>query len=81
MNATATIENNFKYHTPTGDQPVKYERLRSKAKELALLIDEIVPPSREKATALTKCEEAVMWANAGVARNPEPIDQMMDCTR
>ena len=34
----ADIENNFKYHAPTADQPIKYERLRAKAKELAYLI-------------------------------------------
>ncbi|WP_423802993.1 DUF7681 family protein [Paenibacillus pseudetheri] len=33
------------------------------------MIDEKVPNSREKASALTKVEEAVFWANAGVARN------------
>lgn len=63
------IENNFKYHAPKEGQPEIYTQLREKAKELAYLIDEMVPNSREKALAMTKLEEAVMWANAGVARN------------
>lgn len=63
------IENNFKYHSPKEGQPEKYEAIREKAKELAYLIDEQCPNSREKALAMTKLEEAVMWANSSVARN------------
>ena len=63
------VENNFKYHAPKEGQPAKYEAIRNKAKELAVLIDEEVPNSREKALAMTNLEQAVMWANAGVARN------------
>jgi hypothetical protein len=63
------IENNFKYHSPKPGQPEKYTDIREKAKELAYLIDEECPNSREKSVAMTKLEEAVMWANASVARN------------
>lgn len=63
------IENNFKYHAPKEGQPEKYTAIREKAKELAYLIEQEVPNSREKSLAMTKLEEAVMWANAGVARN------------
>jgi len=62
------IENNFTYHAPTGDQATKYERIRSMGKADAYLIDDMVPDGREKSLALTKLEEAVMWANAGIAR-------------
>ena len=63
------IENNFTYHAPQLGQPEKYEAIREKAKELAYLIDELVPDSREKSLAMTKLEECSMWANAGIARN------------
>ncbi|KJD44239.1 hypothetical protein [Paenibacillus terrae] len=63
------IENNFMYHPPKDGQPEKYEAIREKAKELAYLIEEEVPNSREKSLALTNLEQAVFWANAGVARN------------
>lgn len=63
------IENNFMYHAPKEGQAEKYEQLRSKAKELAYLIDELCPNSREKSLATTKLEESVMWANASIARN------------
>ncbi|MEK5422046.1 hypothetical protein MKZ08_08430 [Viridibacillus sp. FSL R5-0477] len=66
---TSKIENNFKYHSPKEGQPKKYEDIREKAKELAYLIDELCPNSREKSVAMTELETAVMWANASIARN------------
>ena len=64
------IENRFTYHPPTGPVQVKkFEDLRAKAKELAILIFELCPDSRERAVALTKLEESNMWANAAIARN------------
>jgi len=64
------IENNFMYHAPTGGQMEKYANLRAKAKELAFMIDE-VPSGRERSLAMTNLEQAVFWANAAIARNPE----------
>ena len=63
------IENNFKYHKPKGDQPGKNEAIRAQAKELAIMIREVCPDSREKSIAMTKLEECAMWANASIARN------------
>ena len=62
------IENNFRYHAPKDGQPEKYTALREKAKELAYLVDELCPPSREKSLAMTHLEQSVMWANASIAR-------------
>lgn len=63
------IENNFIYHAPKADQPQRYTDIRNKAREFALLIDELCPDSREKSLAMTKLEECMMWANASIARN------------
>lgn len=63
------IENNFMYHAPKEGQPEKYEAIREKAKELAYLIDDLCPHSREKSVAMTELETAIMWANASIARN------------
>jgi hypothetical protein len=63
------IETAFTYHAPTDGQPEKYVQIRNKAKELALLIEDLCPESREKSLAMTKLEEFVMWANASIARN------------
>ena len=66
---TADIENRFTYHAPKPGQPEKYQRLREHAKELAMLFNDECPESREKSLAITKLEEAVMWANAAIARH------------
>lgn len=63
------IENNFKYHAPTPGQPEIYQAIREKAKELAYLIDDLAPGSREKSLAMTNLEQSVFWANAAVARH------------
>jgi hypothetical protein len=78
----ATIAHNFKYHPPTGSAVVSHERVRAKARELADMIDELLPinAGREKATAITKCEEAMMWACAGIARHSQEIPEA-DYTR
>ena len=63
------IEKAFTYHAPKDGQPERYETIRINAKQLAELIYNMVPESREKSLAITKLEEAVMWANAAIARN------------
>lgn len=63
------IESNFTYHAPKPGQPEKYQQLREKAKELAYLITELCPASREQSVALTELETSIFWANAAIARN------------
>jgi len=61
--------NNFVYHKPVQDQPERYEKLRQEANLLSHLFNSLCPESRELSLAQTKLEEAVMWANASIARN------------
>jgi hypothetical protein len=68
------IENAFAYHPPKGTQPKRYEALRANARTLACLIDRHCPDSREKSLAMTNLEQAVMWANASIARNETALD-------
>lgn len=63
------IEKRFTYHAPKGDQQQRYEQLRAAARELAEVFNALCPESREKSLAFTALEEAIMWANASVARN------------
>lgn len=63
------IENNFLYHPPGGDQPARYVFLRNAFRELAFLVAQHTPQSREQSIALTALEEAGMWTNAAIARN------------
>lgn len=48
---------------------MKYVEIRERAKDFAYLIDTLCPYSREQSLAITKLEEAVIWANASIARN------------
>lgn len=63
------LENRFTYHAPKSDQPSRYKIIRDMAKGLSVQVITFCPESREKSLALTKIEEAVMWANASIARN------------
>lgn len=58
----------FTYHPPRGDQPDRYVAIRNGAFDLARLIVGLCPKSREQSLALTAIENAVFWANAGIAR-------------
>ena len=62
------LDSRFTYHPPTHKKQAVYVEIRAKAKALAEYLMQNVPDGREKALALTKLEESVMWANAGVAR-------------
>ena len=59
----------YKYHQPKNDQPERYNAIRTQAKRLAETFVNLCPDSREQSMALTKLEEATMWANAAIARN------------
>lgn len=63
------IDNIFTYHAPFGTQQERYVRIREKAKELAYLINEDCPESREKSLALTNLQQSVQMANASIAIN------------
>ena len=57
------------YHEPFEETSKRYQEIRTLAKMFSDLVDNLVPKSREASLAQTKIEEAVMWANAGIARN------------
>ena len=65
----AYIENAFRLHKVNDEQKSKQTSIREKAKELAYLINNLTPESRERSLANTKLEEVVMWANAAISRN------------
>jgi hypothetical protein len=65
----ADLTNRFTYHAPREDQLPRYAKLRNMGRSLAEEIVRRTPPSREQSLALTHLEEAIMWANAAIARN------------
>lgn len=70
------LENRFTHHPVLEGQPAKYVAIRDEAKHLAFTMAELCPPSRELSLAWTKLEEAVMHANAAIARHgvADPVD-------
>lgn len=69
------LDNIFVYHPPLPGQGPRYELIRNLAKHYVDLLTQICPPSRELSLAITNVEQAVMWANASIARNEtEPIE-------
>ena len=61
------IERNLTNHQPTDEQQMAIDAIRKHAKNLGMVIGAL-PETREKALALTKLEECVMWANACAVR-------------
>jgi len=67
------IERTYQHHVPFGTQIVRYQNIRDKAKEFALMVNSQCPESREKALALTNLQQAVFWMNASIAINEKEI--------
>lgn len=63
------IKRDFTYHAPKEGQKERYTEIRDRARAFALYLAENTPASREQSLAITALEEAVMWANAAIARN------------
>ena len=57
----------FTYHPPKQDQTERYEALRRKALELAVVIVDYCPPSADTTTAIRKLRETLMVANSAIA--------------
>ena len=65
------LEKRFTYHPPTEGQPELYQIIRATARNFARDLLTMVPEGRELSLAITKLEEVVFWANAGIARHEE----------
>ncbi len=65
------LSNRFTYHPPTTEQAAIYPEIRAAGLALASLMNHHCPNSRELSLAITHVEEAIMWANASIARSGE----------
>lgn len=63
------IANRFTYHPPLEGQPERYVKIRQAAADFARLLVAQCPLSAELDRAIDKLDEAVMLANAAIARN------------
>jgi len=74
MNRSLTSEevrDRVSYHAPSEEGIERHARLSSEFSRLIETVDGMCLSGREKSLAITKLEEAKMWASASVARNPE----------
>jgi len=67
--------NDFDFSSPTPNQAYRFAHLRNHTREFTKLLIENCPESRHLSLALTKVEEALMWANKAIANEPpkEPL--------
>jgi hypothetical protein len=66
------IKDDFKSHEIGIGQATKLDQTRYRCLDLAQFLERNVPPGRELSTALTKLEEVMFHANAGIARHGCP---------
>lgn len=64
------LRNRFRFHPAGPERGAQHQVVRDAMAKAAEVVVSYVPPGREQALALTKLEEAMMWANAGIARQP-----------
>lgn len=65
------LGNRFAYHYPTGGKAAKHEEVREACLRVATELTNVCPEGRELSVALKSLEDAMMWANASIARNSE----------
>lgn len=73
------LANRFMYHAPNDDAKARHEKVREILGACASAMSQLMPPTRELSLVHTKLEEAMFWANAGIARNHDklpPVEQL-----
>ena len=66
------LKHRFMHHPPRGDQAERYSEIRAAACLFAMAIRDRTPVSPEQTRAFNAIDEAMMLANAAIARG-EPI--------
>lgn len=65
------LDNRYTYHSPKGDQPERYEHIRTAIRKLAKLIVANTPACAEQDRALNHLDLVMFLANAAIARNEQ----------
>lgn len=63
------------YHAPDGFKVAHHQAMRAAIRVMADVLVDVCPVSRELSLAITSLEEALMWANAAVARDKPPEEK------
>ena len=69
MTYDMNLTERFTHHAPTPEQVPKYGEVRARALEFAERLVEMCPSSPELTRAINALDEAVMLANAAIARH------------
>jgi hypothetical protein len=70
--SAAQIHDRTTYHPPSTAARVEaHQRVRDQIAAALTAFAAILPATREASLAMTKLEEAMFWANAALARNPD----------
>lgn len=64
----AELDTRFAFHPATPDTGPRHEAVRAAGRAFAEAVDALTPESREQSLAITAIEDAMMWANAAIAR-------------
>ena len=70
--APAHLRQRHLYHAPGPEAVKTLTEIRRRVLDLAVYVELSTPVGREQALALTKLQEAQMWANAAIAMR-EPL--------
>jgi hypothetical protein len=65
----ADLDSRFDHHAPDAVKAQLHQLIRNVFKDSAEVVAHELPECREKSLAITKLEEAMMWANAAISRN------------
>ncbi len=68
MPSSKDLDNDFAFHPPQNENvKAAHQDVRIAARRFMDVCNELVPDGREKALVRTKIQEAMMWANKGIA--------------
>lgn len=65
------LQNRTSHHQLSDAGADRVLQVRALALDAAQAVADLVPEGRERSLALTKIEEMLFWANAGIARAPD----------
>ena len=70
----AEIRDTFRYHSPNPAAVAAHEAIRECMSETVVDVASKLPPSRERSTFITLCQQAQMMAHAAIAIHGLPDD-------